>query len=120
MSSIDDILFLLRNRLDARVGVGQVDSAEPVQNPHDLFLVDHDAVGLVQDFFEHGMRIIPALAAMFAVDVTVHHSALQRAGAIEREHGDQVADMVGLHALEQLAHAVGFQLENTLGVAALE
>ena len=45
----DDGLLLLTDRLDARVRVGKLDSAQAIENLHDLFLVDHHAVG----FGEH-------------------------------------------------------------------
>ena len=57
---------------------------------------------------------------MLAVDVTVDHAALQRSWPVKREDGDQVPNMVGLHALEQFAHAVRFKLENAFGIAALK
>ena len=57
---------------------------------------------------------------MLAIDVGVHHAAAERAGAIKGVGGDQVADVVGLHAFEQLADAVRFELEDALRIAALE
>ena len=119
-AGVDDFLLLLADRLDAGVGAGQLDAAEPVEDAHTLFLVDHDAVGLREDLFHDRMRIDRLLPAMLAVDVSVHHAAAERAGTIEGVGGDEVADVVRLHALEQLADAVGFELKHALGVAALQ
>ena len=82
-AGVDDLLLLLADRLDAGVGAGQLDAAEAVQDPHDLFLVDHDAVGLGQDFLHDRVRIGRLLAAVLAVDVGVDHAAAERAGAVE-------------------------------------
>ena len=117
---VDDLLLLLADRLDAGVGAGQLDAAQAVEDAHDLFLKDHDAVGLAQDFLHDRVRVGRLLAAVLAVDVGVHHAAAERAGAVQGRAGDDVADVVRLHALEQLADAVGFELEHALGVAALQ
>ena len=53
-------------------------------------------------------------------DVVVDHAAFQRAGAIEGVGGDDVAEVVGLHPLQQVADAAAFELEDALGLAAAE
>ena len=58
--------------------------------------------------------------AVLAVDVLVHHPALERAGAVQGRARDDVADVVRLHPLEQFADALGLELEHALGVAALQ
>ncbi|MBV8677815.1 MAG: DNA polymerase III subunit alpha [Planctomycetaceae bacterium] len=57
---------------------------------------------------------------MLAVDVGIHHAAAERAGAVQRRAGDDVADVVRPHPLQQLADAVRLELEHPLGVAALQ
>ncbi len=57
---------------------------------------------------------------MLAVDVGIDHAAAERAGAVQGVGGDQVADIVRPHALEELADAVRFQLKDPLGVTALQ
>ena len=96
----DDRQLLLADRLDARVGVGQLDAAQPVEDPHHLLLVDHHAVGLFQDFLHHGVRVLGLLAAVLDLDVVVDHAAFQRAGAVQGVGGDDVAEVVGLHPLQ--------------------
>ena len=66
------------------------------------------------------MAIDRLLAAVLAVHVSVDHAAVERAGTIERSAGDDVADVVGPHPLEQFADAVRLELEHALGVAALQ
>src|SRR5215207_416302 len=43
---------------------------------------------------------------VLAVDVLVHHPALERAGAVQGRARDDVPDVVRLHPLEQLADAL--------------
>src|SRR5205823_4667910 len=81
-AGVDDVLLLLADRLDAGVGVGQLETAEAVEDPHHLLLVDEGPVSLVEDFLENGMRVAPLLAAVLAVDVAVHHAAAQRPRAV--------------------------------------
>ena len=76
----DDRQLLLADRLDALVGTGQLDAAQPVEDPHHLLLVDHHAVGLFEDLLHHRVRILGLLAAVLDLDVVVDHAAFQRAG----------------------------------------
>ena len=53
----DRAQFFLADRLDAAVGGRQLDATQAIQNPHHLFLVDHDAVGLQQDLIDDRMHL---------------------------------------------------------------
>ncbi len=66
------------------------------------------------------MRVVGRLAAVLHLDVVVDHAAFERAGPIERVGGDDVAEMVGLHPLQQVANAAAFELEDAFGFAAAE
>ena len=57
---------------------------ESVQDPHHLFLVDHDPVGLFQDVVQDGVQILGLFAAMFDRHIIVDHAPFQRTGSIER------------------------------------
>ena len=57
---------------------------------------------------------------MLDVDVLVDHPAVERAGAVEGEDGDQVGEAVGLHLDQEVADARAVELEDALGLAALE
>ena len=116
----DDVGLLLRDRLDRRIRLGELDAPQPVEDPHHLFLIDHHAVGLFQDFLEHGMEVGRLLAAVLDVDVFVDHAAVERAGPIEGIGGDDVGEAVGLHLDQEVADAGRFELEDALGLAALE
>ena len=45
----DGLDFLFGDGLDDVVGAAEGDVAQAVEDPHDLFLVDHDAVGFGED-----------------------------------------------------------------------
>ena len=57
---------------------------------------------------------------MFAVDEVVDHAALNGAGAVEGVESGEIFDAGGLIAAKDVAHAVGFKLEDGGGVAAGE
>ena len=78
------------------------------------------AVGFGQDLLHDGVGVRHRLAAVLAVDVGVHHAAVERAGPVQGRAGDDVADVVRPQPLEQLADAVRLELEHALGVAALQ
>ena len=96
---------------------------------HDLLLVDHQAVGRAQDRaerldhlglelalelrVERGQLLLAVLAQReVGVRVDAH-----RARAVERERRRDVLEAVGLHQLEQGAHAAAVELEDAEGVA---
>ena len=62
----DDVHLLFRDRLDAGVRGREFDPAKPVEDAHDLLLVDHDAVGLLKHVFHHGMFIVKLLKTVLA------------------------------------------------------
>src|SRR5262249_36385528 len=49
-----------------------------------------------------------------------HHAAVERPRAVQRHQRDDVADVVRPQSLQQLADAVGLELEDALGVPLLE
>ena len=93
---------------------------EAVEDPHDLFLVDHDPVGLFQDVLHHRVFVARLLPASLDVDVLVDHPAVERARPVEGEDGDQVGEAVGLHLDQEVADARAVELEQALGLAPLE
>ena len=98
----------------------ELDVPQAVQDPHDLFLIDHHPVGFFQHLLENGMQVRGLLAAVLDVDVFVDHAAVQRAGAIERVGGDDVGEAVRLHLDQEVADAGRLELEDPLGLAALQ
>ena len=110
----DDLDLLLRDRLDAGVRLGKLDPPQPVEDSHDLFLVDHDPVGLSQDVFHDWVFVLGLLSASLDVDVFVDHPAVERTGPVKGEDGDEVGEAVGLHLDEEVADARAVELEQAL------
>ena len=48
-----DIGLLLTHRLAEVVGFGQLEAGQDVGDPHHLLLIDHHAVGFLQDLLHH-------------------------------------------------------------------
>ena len=82
---------------------------------HDLLLIDHAAVGHVQNRLELGVQIFDRLGLLLAGDEA--RNGLHWAGAIERYGGDDVLEAGGLHIGEERAHAAAFHLEDAVGIA---
>ncbi len=79
------------------------EAAHHLGDLNDLLLVDDDAVGLLEDRLQQRMQAVDRLLAVLAVDVG--RDVVHRAGAIQRHHGDDVLEAVGLQPLQALAHA---------------
>ena len=115
---VDDFGGFFADGLDDVVGAAERNVADAVEDAHDLFLVDHDAVGFGEDFVDDGGDGRDGLAAVFAGAVI--GDEVHRAGAIEGVGGDEIFEAVGLHLDEEVFHAAGFKLEDALGGAFLE
>ena len=116
----DFVVFLFTDRFNAGVRARERNVPEPVQDAHDLLLVDHDAVRFGENLFQHRMQVFRFFAFVFNVDVVVDHSAFERARTVEREDGDNVAEVVRSHIHQKFANTGAFELENALRFAAAE
>ena len=95
-----------------------------LRDTHDLLLVDDEAVGLIQDLLERLLQLrvnrsdfLAAVLAVRVVPVGVH---THRARAVECQRRHNIFKARRLHALEQLLHTAGVQLENAQRIAAGE
>ena len=119
---LEHLTLLLAHRLSENVGSGERIAGDLLGDAHDLLLVDDQAVGLGQDVLEglgefgvDGLDRLPAVLAVGIVVVGVH---AHRAGAVQREHRDDVLEPGGLHAAQQISHRATVELEHTEGVPA--
>ena len=110
--------LLLAHRAAQQIGAAQRVASDGLRDAHDLLLVDHDAVGLAEDLLEARVEVLDLLTPVLALDVVGDQVHGPR--TVERIQGDQVLEPVGLGALEQLAHAARFELEDGRRVGALE
>ena len=108
------LLDFLAHRAAQEVGAAEAISRHFLRNLHDLFLIDHNAVGLGQDVVDFGVRGFPFLAVLAAVII---RNVCHGAGAIQRHGGDQVLETVGAHLAQCVAHALAFHLEHPAGLA---
>ena len=109
-------LDLLAHGAAQKVGVAEGEPGQFLGDLHDLFLVDHDAEGFLEDAFQRRVQIVRFLLAALAFDVT--GDVLHGPRAVERHHGDDVLEGVEPELAQHLAHAGAFQLEHAGGLAA--
>ena len=109
------LLFLLAHGAAQQIRLAERIARQDLGDLHHLFLIDDDAIGLLEHALEIGVETINFGAAEFAIDIDV--DILHRAGTIERDQSDQILDQIGLHLLQRVAHAGGFQLEHADCVA---
>ena len=115
---LDVFFFLFGDGLDERVGGAEGDAAEFVDDLHDLFLVDHDAVGFVGEAVDDGVYFGDWCLAVLAPVVV--RDEVHGAWSEEGVCGDEVCEAVWFHVQEESAHSSGFELEDAGGVAFLE
>ena len=72
----DHVCLFLRDRFDGGIGCGKFDTAQAVQNPHDLLLIDHDPVGLFKNFFHHRVRVIGHLTLVLTIHISINHATV--------------------------------------------
>ena len=65
----DHVGGLFRDRFDQLVGVGELDAAELIEDLHDRFLVNHDAVRLGQNLIHDRMHLRHRFLAVLAAAV---------------------------------------------------
>ena len=107
--------LFLAHRTPQQIGAAERVTADDLRHLHDLFLIDHDAVGLGQNRLDTRLRIIKALA-VFARDVI--RNQIHRPRSIQRDQGDNVFKTVGPRLLQHVAHAARFKLEHRRGIGA--
>jgi hypothetical protein len=102
-------LDLLAHGAAQQIGAAEAVARQRLRDLDDLLLVDHDAEGLLQDAFERRIQVVRLLLAMLAGDVA--GDVVHRSRPVERDHGDDVLEAVGLQLAQHVAHARTFELE---------
>ncbi len=95
--------FLLAHGAAQDVALPQGEAREDAGGLLHLLLIDHDAVGLLQDRLQQRMGIDNRLAPVLAGDEGRNH--FHRPGPIEGDQGDEVLDFVDLQLPQQIPHA---------------
>ena len=86
------------------VGLCERESAVVVRHFDDVFLVDHNAVGIREQFQKCGNGVLPAFRVAVAQDVLAHHAAGGNARPDDGTCGDQIHVALGLQLLHEHAH----------------
>ena len=111
---------LLPHRAAQLVGLSEREAGQLAGQPHDLFLIGDDAVGVLEDRL-HLRQVVPDLdPPVLAGDVVVDDAAAQRARPVERVQRDQVLEALRLRLAQHLAHARALELEHAVRLAGLE
>ncbi len=111
-------LDLLAHRAAQQIGAAQRIAGQHLGDLHDLLLVDHDAVGFLEDLLERRVQVVGRLLAVLDRDVA--RDVLHRPGAVERDDRDDVLEAVGAQLFQHVAHALAFDLEHPDRVAAAQ
>ena len=99
----------------------QVRAAERVTSQHlgrlhDLFLVNHDAVGFPADWLQERMFVFNSHLAVAARDE--FRDQLHRSGPIQRNQRGDMFHRADLELPAQIPHAARFQLKHAYGLRA--
>ena len=87
---------------------------------HHLLLVEDDAVGVLQHVLQHGVWVLQLRLAVLALDVLIHHTAVEGPGAVHGQRRHQVVKTVDPELAKHPPDAIRFQLEDPHGVRLLE
>ena len=96
------ILFLLGDGLAHAVRLSQAEAAHHLNDLHDLLLIDHDAIRVLQDRFQAGVRIMHQRRVFPAAQI--FRDILHRAGAKQRDGGRDVFKGARLDLADQVFH----------------
>lgn len=79
----DNFFLFFADGFDAFVGFGEFDVSDAVEDPHDLFLVDHDSVGFCEYGVDGGVNFAGRFAAVFDIDIFHDHAAFEWSWSVE-------------------------------------
>ena len=81
--------FFLAHRPPEQIGLTQGVTGQILRDPHDLFLVHHDPVGLGQDRLKNRVGEVDRLPAVLAVDEFGNQASIERPRSVEgKDRGD--------------------------------
>src|SRR5436309_1896266 len=97
-----ELAVLLAHGAAEDVGLAYGEARHLGGDLHDLFLVHHDPVRLPRELLHGGVLVRDLGPAVLALDEVGNE--LHRAGSVERDHGDEVFELLGLETAERVAH----------------
>ena len=114
---LHELPYLLATGLPEVVGLCQRVASELLGDPHHRFLVDHEAVGVGQEFLGIRVEVVHRLPAVLSIGIVVVHVGRHRPGPVEGHQGGHVLEARRGQRTHQGTHRAGLQLEHPYGVA---
>ncbi len=118
---VQDLLLLLTHGLTQNVCLAQRVTGQLLRDLHDLLLIHDQTEGRAQDVLERffqlrvdGRNLLTPVLTQRVVGVRVR---THRARTVQGTDGGDVFEVVGLHELEEVAHATTIELEDAEGLA---
>ncbi len=99
-----------------QVALSQGEARHGLRDLQHMLLVDDDPVAGPEHRLQRRVQIGDRLQAMLARDVRADHVRLHRAGAEQRDIGDDLFELMGLRPPQQVALAGAFDLEEPNGL----
>ena len=117
MTMLLDLLCLLfRDRLAQRIRFRRCITREFNGRSHQLFLIDRDSIGILEDRLQLGMAIFHFRFSAHTCDVI--GDECHRPRAIQRDHRDDIIEGLRFHLHEPTGHAAAFHLEDASRLSA--
>ena len=108
--SVHCLLDLLTHRATKKVGATKAIARHLLRDLHHLFLIDDDALRLVQNVVDGRMK--PFTLGPAVLHVAILRNVLHRPGTVERDKRHDVFDRRGFHAPQRVHHAGAFHLKH--------
>ena len=105
-----DLGQLLAHRLAETVTLGHRESGQGVRHPHDLFLINGDAVGFLEERLGERVHVLDGLAPVLARDVV--GCEFHRSRTNQRHERDQVLERRRLNINRHAGGHATFKLED--------
>jgi len=114
LQPVHHILLLFPHSLAQRIGLAGREACHGLRQLHHLFLVDGDAIGVLQVLLHHGQLEMHFLNPVLAVNITgdIFHGARP----VQRVHRYQVLKTVGFELPQVAFHTHALKLEQTCGL----
>ena len=97
--------FLFADRAAEDVRLSEREPGEHLHDLHDLLLVEHDSVGLLEILLHQRMVVFDGHGSELAPDE--ERDELHRAGAVDRQKRDDLLDALHAELAAEILHAAG-------------
>ena len=113
---LHDLELFLAHSAAHIVGLAEAEACQLTADLHDLLLINDDTVGHIHDV-GHLRGLVNDLGRVLSV-AQIRWDGVHRAGAVQRDQGDDIFQVFRAHAHQHLGHAGRFKLEDAHRLAA--